>query len=415
MELMEFRAMGLALAIGLLIGGERYKGRSDGEKRFAGLRTFATISLLGGATGVIDQPMFTAVSFVAIAVFMGLAYMRESGESLGGTTEVAALLTFWLGYMTNQHEALAVSTAVALVIVLATKHAMHEFVSETLSEREFLDTLKFLAVVFVAWPLLPDVQIGPYAAFNPAQVWMLVILVSTISYVGYFLIRTLGSSRGLLLSSLIGGLVSTTAVTQSLAQLSRKSPQLSRMAGATGVLANSVQLPRLLLLIWIVDESLGRVMAGPLLAGFAAAAGGSWVLARIQNVWDGSTNVEMPLDNPYSFLPALKFAALLGGVLIISKGMSAEFGHSGIYVTSTVAGLADASAISLSVANLVHGGELPAMTAGWAILLATSTNAVFKTGIAALNGTRALAFWLAGGFATMVVTAALVLEFTTSG
>ena len=405
----EFRAIGEALAIGLLVGGERYRDRSDGERSFAGLRTFAIISLLGGVGALLAVPMYTLAMFIALVALLGLGYAREEGESLGGTTEVAALLAFWLGFAARDHEVLALATAVALVVLLASKKLLHRFVAERVTDVEFLDTLKFMVVVVVVWPLLPDEAYGPYGALNPSQIWALVILVSTISYSGYILIRALGGSRGLQISSLVGGLVSTTAVTMSLAQRARENEGLGRLCGATGVLANAVQLPRLLVLLYVVDRPLANMMAGPLLAGFAAAAGGAWLLARVRKVWDETPGEAVTLQNPYSFTPAFKFALLLGGVFVLSKVMGELFGEGGVYVTAGVTGLADASAISLSVGAMAHEGTLSAISAGWAVLIATAANALLKCVIAAANGTWTLVFWLAGGFATMLLTASAVL------
>jgi uncharacterized membrane protein (DUF4010 family) len=408
-EIQEFRAIGEALAIGLLIGGERYRGRTDGEKSFAGLRTLAIISLLGAVGALLAVPMYTLAMFVAVVALLGLGYAREEGESLGGTTEVAALLAFWLGFATRDHEVIALATAVALVVLLASKKVLHRFVAERITDVEFLDTLKFLVVVIVVWPLLPNRAFGPYDAINPSQIWALVILVSTISYSGYVLVRAFGGSRGLQISSLVGGIVSTTAVTMSLAHRARENPGLARLCGVTGVLANAVQLPRLLVLLYVVDRPLATMMAAPLLGGFAAGAGGAWLLARVRRHSEDDAAEDVTLQNPYSFTPALKFALLLGVVFVISKVMGEQFGEGGVFVTAAVTGLADASAISLSVADMAHGGTLSAASAGWAVLIATAANAVLKCGIAAVNGTWNLVFWLAGGFVTMICVAAGLL------
>ena len=409
MEIQEFRAIGEALAIGLLIGGERYRDRADGERSFAGLRTFAIISLLGGVGALLAVPMYTLAMFIALVALLGLGYAREEGESLGGTTEVAALLAFWLGFAARDHEVLALAAAVALVVLLASKKLLHRFVAERVTDVEFLDTLKFMVVVVVVWPLLPDEAYGPYGALNPSQIWALVILVSTISYSGYILIRALGGTRGLQISSLVGGLVSTTAVTMSLAHRARENESMGRLCGVTGVLANSVQLPRLLVLLYVVDRPLANTMAAPLLGGFAAAAGGAWLLARIRRVWADVPGGDVTLQNPYSFTPALKFALLLGAVFVASKVMGELFGQSGVFATAAVTGLADASAITLSVGAMAHEGTLATASAGWAVLIATAANALLKCVIAAANGTWTLVFWLAGGFVTMLGTAAAVL------
>jgi len=405
----EFKAVGEALAIGMLIGGERYRGRADGERSFAGMRTFAIISVLGAVAALLDEVTYTVAMFAALVVLLGLGYAREEGESLGGTTEVAALLTFWLGFATLEYEPVALATAVALVVILASKKTLHRFVASRVTDVEFLDTLKFLVVVIVGWPLLPDKSYGPYDAINPSQIWALVILVSTISYSGYILVRAFGGSKGLQISSLVGGLVSTTAVTMSLAQRAREHGDLGRLCGVTGVMANAVQLPRLLVLLYVVDKGLATMMAGPLLAGWVAATGGAWILTKIKRSSPSEESPEVTLENPYSFTPALKFALLLAGVFVVSKVMGELFGSSGVYGTAAVAGLADASAISLSVGAMAHDGSLAELSAGWAVLIATGANAFLKCIVAAVNGTWQLVFWLSGGFVTMLGAAGGVL------
>jgi hypothetical protein len=143
----KFRLLAEALAIGFLVGVERYKAREPGEKRFAGVRTFAAFSLLGGVCGLLDSTALTLGAFVALTALVAIGYYREAEEHVGLTTEVAALLVFWLGYLVHSHEALAISVAIILTIMLASKGVLHAFVRETLTETELFDTLKFLAVV----------------------------------------------------------------------------------------------------------------------------------------------------------------------------------------------------------------------------------------------------------------------------
>ena len=404
------KAFGSALAIGLLIGVERYKSRGPDDRKSTGARTFTVISLLGAVCRLLDHQGFTLATFAALAALLGLGYYRESVESLGSTTELTALLTFWLGYLARDHQILAVSSAVVLVILLASKRALHGFVKVEVSDLEFFDTLKFLAVVFVVFPLLPDRAIGPYGFFNPAQAWMLVILVSTISYSGYVLIRLLGGQRGLAVNALVGGVVSTTAVTMSLATRARQAPELARLCGVTGVLANAVQFPRLLVLIWAVDRGLAGTMAVPLLGMFVAGLIGAWFLGRWHREPAQHPALAPALENPYSFWPACKFALLFLGVFLLAKAATVWLGEQGIYLASALAGLVDASAISMSVADMAHAGSLQPQPAAIAILIAVTANAAVKWILAATNGTRDLAFWLGGGFLTMLGTG-VVLTF----
>lgn len=409
-----FKTLGEALAIGLLIGVERYKSRGPDEKKSAGMRTFTVVALLGAICALLDVPEFTLITFGALLTLFGIGYWRESNQSLGLTTEITALLTFWFGYLVRSHETLIISAAIVLVILLASKDVLHEFVRGKVTETEFYDTLKFLAVVFVIFPLLPNRYVGPLEFFNPTQLWMLVILVSTISYSGYVLVRILGSRRGTQVNAIVGGLVSTMAVTMSLAERARKAPEASRLLGATGVMANAVQFPRLLVLIWVVDAQLAQLLAVPLMGMFVVGLLGAWMLGRARRVWAEEPPAELLLQNPYSFLPALKFALLFLVVFFVTKLATLWLGEQGILLVSAIAGLADVSAISVSIADLSQQGTTSLPGAMLAIFIAVTVNALMKWILALVNGNRELAFWLGGGFLTMLVTG-VVLALATVG
>jgi uncharacterized membrane protein (DUF4010 family) len=404
-DLATFKLFGEALALGLLVGVERYRGREPGEKKSAGVRTFTILCLLGALCGLFATPLLTAVTFAAVAGLVLLGYHRSPTGSLGLTTEFAALLVFWIGYLLYSHEAVAISLGIVLTIILAAKQQLHRFVREQISEAEFEATLKFLAVVLVVYPILPDREMGPYGFFNPRQVWGLVILVSTISYAGYFLIRWLGKRRGLMLGSLVGGVVSTAAVTMSLADRARRAPEASRLMGTAAVLANAAQGPRLLLLLWLVDRGLARSLAAPLIGMAVVGLAGAWLLARRA----GSAEVEFPLQNPYSLRPALKFGVFFVAILLLVKLADLWLGDRGILLASGIAGTGSASAVALSVSKLLDQQALSPLIAANSVLLAISTNAIAKWILALANGTRQMAFWLGGGLLTMLAAAFLLL------
>ncbi len=399
------KGFGEALAIGLLIGVERYKSRKPGDAKSAGVRTFSVVALLGAVCALLGDGVFTSLTFGAVVLLLGIGYHRQTEQSLGLTTELAAILTFWLGFLVQTHEPLVIATAIVLVILLASKDALHGFVRGQVSEVEFYDTLKFLAVVFVVFPLLPNEPIGPGGLFNPTQAWFLVILVSTISYVGYLLVRLLGARRGLRVGAILGGLVSTVAVTVSLAQRSREDPEASRLLGITAVMANAVQYPRLLLLVWAVDASLAARIAPPFLAAAALGAGGAALFDRLGRKKAVDEPHELVFTNPYSFWPACKFALLFVVVLAGAKLAESWLGMEGVYMVSALAGLADASAISLSVADMAHTGILSSNAAAWSVVIAIATNALVKSVLALVNGTRAIALWLTGGLVAMLAVA----------
>jgi uncharacterized membrane protein (DUF4010 family) len=408
-DLQTFKLLGEALALGLLVGVERYRGRKPGEQKSAGVRTFAIVCLLGALSGLLGTAVIAVAVFAAVAALILVGYYRSPSGSLGLTTEFAALLVFWVGYLLNTHESAAISLGIVLTIFLASKQTLHHFVREQISEAEFEATLKFLAVVLVVYPVLPDREMGPYGFFNPRAVWGLVILVSTLSYGGYFLIRWLGERRGLMLASLVGGIVSTTAVTMSLAARARKAPEASRRMGTAAVLANAMQGPRLLFLLAVVDREFALSLAPALLAMAVVGLAGSWLLARRSGDESG---LELQLRNPYSVRPALEFGLFFVAVLLLVKVASLWLGDRGILVASAVAGTANTSAVALSVSGLLEQASLTPLVAAGAVVVAITTNALSKCVLTLVHGTRRMALVLGGGLATMIAAAFLVLYAT---
>ena len=404
-----FKVLAEALGIGLLVGAERYRDREEGEKKSAGLRTFAIFALLGAVCGLLDHPTYTLATFAALAGLVLLGYHRNPADSIGFTTEFAALLVFWIGYLLNIYEGPAIALGIVLTIFLASKQALHEFVRDQISMTEFYATLKFLAVVLVIYPVLPDSHMGPFDFFNPREIWGLVILVSAISYLGYFLTRWLGARRGLRVGAIMGGLVSTTATTVSLAERAKSAPEAGRLLGTVAVMANSVQGPRLLVLVWVVSRLLGYSLALPLLGMGLAGLLGSWLLSRKTA---SDPEVEFTFENPFSLTPALKFGAFFVAVLFLVGAAGVWFGQTGIFVAAAVAGLGSASAAALSVAGLVSADQLAAEPAGLAIFLAVAVNSLTQWILSLMAGTREMALWLGAGLLSMLAAGFLLYFFT---
>ncbi len=410
-NLESFRVLAEALAIGLLVGVERYRARKPEVKRFGSVRTFAAIALIGGICGLLGNSLFAAASFLVVGALVTAGYLREADRfDVGLTTEVAALAVFWLGFLVTSLEALALGMTIALAILLNAKRALHDFVRHGVSEREFFDTLKFLAMVLIVYPLLPDRQIGPWGFFNPSKLWFFVVLVSAVSFAGYVLVRWLGPKRGTLWSAMAGGLVSTTATTLTLAGRARRSPDASGFLGKAGGLANAVQLPKILVLAWIASPELGRQLLGPLAVATATAATVAWIGGRAGKRTGEAES--LLYENPFSLRPALRFAAILAGVLLAVRAATAWFGDHGLLLASALAGAASASAVLLSSADLLEEGALPAGRAAVLALAALSTNALVKAVLAAVQGTRPFALRLAAAAASALAAAWLFWTLT---
>lgn len=379
----------IALAIGTLIGIERE--RKTKETDFAGVRTFILIALLGILSAYLSTQFsfFVLIAFIGLSILVGLSYWvstRNNGD-VGLTTEIAALLTFSLGVLCFWGDGYKLASILAILIttLLALKPSLHKL-AHKISEKEMIDTLKFLIVAFVILPLLPDQTMGPWGVFNPYQVWLMVVFISGISYAGYIAMRFVGPERGVGITGVIGGLVSSTAVVTAMAARVKESETIMKAAVFAAVVASSMMFLRIFFEVMVINPAIAPLLAAPMLImGILGILLGVWV-------WRSSTIKEMDsevkLENPFSLKPALIFGALFIAILFLSKIANIYFGSQGVYITSIISGVADVDAITISMALLAGNSTLSATTAVTAITLASISNTVIKFGIAILLGTR---------------------------
>jgi uncharacterized membrane protein (DUF4010 family) len=407
--------MAYALGIGVLIGLERSFGtlleRGEVDPMAAkatdetaseppaledveiadssGVRTFSVLALFGYVSAFVGEslPWVAPAALMASAAIIVALYLRATHEGLGITTEVAALCVTALGMLCRVDHHVAAVIGLLLAVVLASKRATHSLVRRV-RRVEITDTLKFLVVVLIVLPLLPDRALDPYGAFNPYKVGVLVVLISGIGFAGYFLTRLLGAQRGLGLTGIIGGLTSSTAVTAAMAQQAKERPELRTICALSTVAANATMFARVLVVVAVIDRAL--------LARLAWSLGGMTVTALVATVilWlyakkaeDGDEkHKEVPLKNPFSLGPAIKFAGFFVFILFLLKLAKRYMGDSGLYLAAAVSGLADVDAITLSVADQVGNQQLASKVGAIAITIAVVSNSVTKTGIAISSG-----------------------------
>lgn len=379
----------IALAIGALIGMERERKQSK-HTEFAGIRTFTLISLYGIISAYLNQiySNFLLLAFLGLLILVGLSYYRSSNqeEDIGITTEVVALLTFILGALCFSDQGVLISPIIAIIItvLLALKSNIHHFVRK-ISEKELLNTLKFLIIAFVILPLLPDQNMGPLGVFNPYQIWLIVVFISGISYAGYVAIRLIGPEKGLGLTGIIGGLVSSTAVTTSMASRVKESELLIRIAVFATVIASSMMFFRILLEVLVINPDLITHLLIPMMAmgtSGVVLAFVTWKTTGIKKI-----DTDFKLSNPFSLKPALIFGLLFIAILFLSTITNNFFGSAGIYVTSLISGVADVDAITISMALLAKD-TISQDLAVTAITLAAISNTMVKFFISLLFGTR---------------------------
>jgi uncharacterized membrane protein (DUF4010 family) len=396
-----------SLAIGLLLGLERQ--RNPTAK--AGLRTCALVALFGTICGLLAQTTATAWIIAAGLLLTGAmiiaAYAGETlpeGES-GTTTVIAVLLCYVLGVMVwYGHTQHAVGLAIAVTVLLHFKTELHGF-SDRLAPGDLTSMLQFAVLTFIVLPLLPNRGYGPYQAFNPYHVWLMVVLISGVSLAGYLALRLAGAKRSLPLLGALGGLVSSTATTLVYARHSATRPEMTMLAAAVIAIANLTLLLRLALIAGIAaPEALPRLL--PVLA--AGVACGLLPVRWQSRAAVGHGDVSLPhVKNPTQLRVAAGFGLVYAGVLLGAAWLSQAWGSGGLYAMAAVSGIADVDAISLSSLQLFNTGKIDARTALIAIVIAYVANIFFKFAIALTVGSAELARRCAPAF--LASTAGLLL------
>jgi uncharacterized membrane protein (DUF4010 family) len=396
--------LAVALGIGLLLGveRERHKGRGR-DRREAGVRTFALVGLLGGLSIAVGGAATAAVAlgFVGLAAVAG--YVRRGGDDPGVTTEVALVCTLLLGALAQRDPALAAGAAVAVAIVLAVRHRLHVLVRDTLSEQELHDGLLFAACALIVLPLVPDHGIGPYDAFNPRTVWLLVVVVMGVQAAGHIALRTLGARSGLPLSGLIGGFVSATATIGTLGARARENPELRRPAIAGATSASVATILLLAVLVGAADgPTLARLAAPFGLAGIATLAWATRFAVRSLREPDRQRT---PPGRAFDLRIAALLAVTVSAVLVVSVVLEHKLGQGGVILAAAISGFADAQACAISAASLAHESQISPADASLAVLAGLTTNTISKGAVAALLGGRAFARHVCVGLALLLAGA----------
>ncbi len=405
-----FYRFGAALAIGLLVGLEREytHGGPEGEI-FAGARTFALLGLAGCGAALAADVLAAPGAFIGILLPLGalitVAYFIGAwrGE-VGMTTEVAALLIILAGALCYwDYLALAAAIGVATTVLLSLKVETERFV-RLITREDIYATLKFAVITAIVLPVLPNQAFGPppFDVLNPYEIWLMVVFVSGISFLGYVLIKVVGPRQGIGLTGFLGGLVSSTAVTASFAERSEERAELAKPFALAITVAWTMMFSRVVVEVAALNIELLQVLWPPMAA---SAAVGLAYCAYLYLSQRTDEKGDVTFANPFELGPAVKFGLIYAVILLVSKAAQTYLGDTGVYFSSVVAGLADVDAITLSMAELSKAvGGLGLNTAARAIVLAAMSNTVVKGGIVLMNGSPTLRRVLLPGFVLMLIT-----------
>ena len=384
-ELAERLALLLALAFFLGLAFEETYKRDESTVP-GGIRTFPLVALAGALLYLVEPQR--ALAFVAGLLAIGVwlyAFLEvgrppqaESGRTL--IVPVANLLVYVVGPIAlTQPPWVSVGVIVAAVLLISTRERMHGLV-RLIPQDEVLTAGKFLILVGIILPLLPDTRLLATAPVTPYHVWLAVVAVSGLSYLTYLVQRYRPIEGGVLVPALLGGLYSSTMVTVVLAR-EEKRAALQRVEASAGIVAATAMMyPRTAVIIGFFSLPMATI----LLPGLAvlSVAGGLFAWWEWRKIEPGSAeNLSIPAANPLQLTTALVFTAVFLGVSVATPWVESTFGQAGVY---TVAALVGASDITPFVLSLAQGGApgmgLSALAA--AVLIAASTNNLAKAGYA---------------------------------
>lgn len=397
--------LGVALAIGLLVGLERGWRERDApdRSRTAGIRTFGIAGLLGGLVTALAEAL-NAISvlvagFLAFAGILAWYKAREAAhdEDFSVTTVIAGLTVFVLGALCVAGDfRVAAAGGAALAALLASREILHGLLKR-LTWIELRSALVLAVMTAIILPLLPNRTFDPWGGFNPREIWLLTVLMASISFAGYVATRVLGNARGLIVSALAGAVVSSTAVTLSLARTANASDNSLSFAGAAS-LAAMTSILRVCLVVLMLAPGVSAFIALPALA--AALAFG--ICGAIALAIHGR-RPESPgaARNPFELVPLLIFALLFAVASTASAALALQFKEQGLLMSSAIAGAFDVDAAVLSALRLINR-SMSVEIVGQAVLTALMANAIGRLSLAVFAGPAR--FWLP--LAGMTLTAA---------
>lgn len=390
-----FYYLGVALAIGLLIGIERgWKERETKEgERVAGVRTYGLIGLLGGGAALLADylgQLVLGLAFVGMAGALTTVYVvnyHSARDDAGITSLITGLLTFTFGALAAIGKVeVAAAFAVFTTLLLSYKPLLHEWL-QALEAGELRAGIKLLLISVVLLPILPNQGYGPWNALNPYEIWWMVVLVALISFTGYFAIKIAGTRRGAVFTGLFGGLASSTALTLHFSRMSREDDSVAHMLAMGILLACGTMLPRMVLVASVLNNGLFMPLLAPavIMALFIYLPAFIYWRSKSHN----KTGATALLTNPLELKTAFGFGVFLAIVMFLGQALRHWFGEVGVLALSATSGVADVDAITLSLARMSQD-DLLIKTAATGIVIAAAINNLVKGGIASVVGGHAV-------------------------
>lgn len=404
----------VAFAVGLLIGVERERRKTDPSVGSAGgLRTHVIVALAGALAVQFPGVWIVVAGAVFIGALVVMAYWRNRSVDPGLTSEVTLFTTYLLGALAPQFPELAGAIGAVIALVLALRPALHKLASKAMSDREVLDLLLLAASGLVILPLMPDRAVDEAGVINPQRIWTLTLLVLVMNAVGYLALRTLGPTRGLPLAAFFGGFISSSATIGVLGARAAAEPDKSLLT-AGAAMASSVATPlQLLILLAAVDPALFMMWLLPALTMIMVAGGTTLFLLRR----DGAAAdhaLESFKGRAFQPLQAIVFSVTVTAMLWSASWLARTIGSDGAVTGLMLGGFVDAHSAVVGAASLVESAGFGKSAGALAILGALGTNTVGKIVIAGVTGGRGFVLRLVPSLILMWAVAAVTLTLSSS-
>jgi len=373
----------IIIIIGFVIGLQRelsnfYKNRTD----LAGARTFSIVALIGYLSTYINSNLIYVLGLI-IAIGYYLNNINDNSHR-GITTEVSLIATYILGILINKNLELTIYIAVLIVFLLNLKSTLNTY-EKYISKTDMNAAITFLLITFIVLPILPNHYIDKYKLINPYELWLFVILLSGLSFLGYILNKILGH-KGFYLAGIIGGLASSTATTITFSQKSKHNPSISTHTAIAINLANLLMLIRVF--IWTSLFNLS-IMHKLIIPYFLALSGGmiyTYYLFKQTSIIKENTKIEY--KNPLELWESFKYGIIFGLIFAGVKVAHTYFGESGTLIVSFIAGITDVDAITITLSKYAQNKTLIENIAIWGILIATFTNQIAKLSYSYFVGSK---------------------------
>lgn len=391
----------ISLALGAFLGLQLRKRAEEGgyhHKVFAGMRTCMAITLLGYLAVLLsnfrDDVFILFTGFFLILVLLSYAHSAFKKNRIGGTTETLLVSLYLVGALVAYGEInLAMIVTIILSIIASGYDYLYNF-SDRFSRLEVIEMVKFAILIFLILPLLPNSAIDPLGVINPYNVWLMVILISGIGFVGYLASKFIGKERGILVSAFAGGLVSSIGVTITMALENKKKPKLTTIYAMAILIASMTMFARVITQTTIINPGLFIDLIKPVGAMMLTMLGYTaykyWKGKKDKPVKVPKLKNQIKVESPLSIKPALKFSIFYVAILLLIKASELYLGNKGIYITTFVSSMADIDAISISLSQLSGAGEITQSIAVRAITMGVIVNTFIKILYIHMFGSREL-------------------------